>query len=173
MNWIFWGMAFVLLDMDVTLGGRTIGLLPDWLGWWWLAKGCLAMEDAWTGFRRRRIPLGMAGATALCYGARLLKLTVQQRFFVYILEFGATAMALAAAAYLIRGIRKMEQCTGKKLQSEKLKSMWIYMTVICVLKGVLGWIPLVGPGCAVAAFTLGLCWLAVLWETRKRYLKPE
>ena len=68
MNWIFWGMACMLLDIDVTLGGRTIGLVPDWLGWWWLAKGCTELETEWEGFRRSSIPKLMAGLALLLHG---------------------------------------------------------------------------------------------------------
>ena len=169
MDRIFWGMVFVLLDINITLGGRTVGLMPDWLGWWWLAQGCFLLEAEWKGFTKRQIPVGMAVVTVGLYIAHLLTLTVQQRFALYILEFLATAAAVAAAGLLIRGIRKMEQNRQKNLQSEKLRSLWIYLAVIHLLKGLLGWIPLVGTGCAVAAFTLGLCWLGVLWETKKRY----
>ena len=170
MNWIFWGMACMLLDIEVTLGGRTIGLMPDWLGWWWLAKGCLELETEWEGFQRSRIPRMLAGLTLLLYGFAFMKLTVPQRFWLSVPALGATVAELVAARYLIRGIRKMETDRGVNLHGDKLQNLWLYLAILQVLKQLLGWVPLVGVGCAVAASAMGLCWLAVLWKTRGQYL---
>ena len=173
MNWIFWGMACMLLDIDVTLGGRTIGLVPDWLGWWWLAKGCTELETEWEGFHRSSIPKLMAGLALLLYGFAIMKLTVQQRFWLSVLALAATVAELVAARYLVRGIRKMEANHGTTLYSDKLQNLWLYLVILQVLKRLLGWVPLVGAGCAVAAFAMGLCWLVMLWKAKGQYLSVK
>lgn len=171
MNRVFWGMAVVLLDMNLPFGAGRIGLLPDCLGWWLLLKGCTELQ--WAGPRRKGILLAMAVGTLVLYGMRFQDLTVRQQFVLYILDFLAAAAGVAAAGLLIRGIRQLEQRHGKKLHSDKLKNMWGYLAVICVVKGLLGWMPVVGPVCAVAAFAMGLCWLAVLWKTAGLYALRE
>lgn len=165
MGYVFWGMAFVLLDIPLDIGGRTIGLLPDWLGYWWLAKGFAALEEGWEGFRKGQTPaLVLAVLSGVLYIMDLLTLSVRQEFLLWVLGLAAAVAAVIAARLVGRGIRHMEDGKDQDLQGRKLENLWLYLAVLQILSALLRWVPLVGTVCAVAAAVMSLCWLAVLWR---------
>lgn len=168
MERIFWGMVFVLLDINIPLGQRTVGLLPDWLGYWWLAKGFAAGEEAWEGFRKAEIPaLCMAALSLVRYGMQLMALTARQAFVLWLLGLVCAVAAVAAARYVLKGIRAMEQSRNGKPGIGRLGNLWPCLAVFLILKALLDWMPLVGMGCGVAAFAMAVCWLAALWNVQK------
>lgn len=165
---IFWGMAFVLLDIQIKIGERTLGLIPDWLGYWWLFRGFWELEDEWDGFRKWRNPAaGLAVYSGMLYILELLELTVRQEFALWVAGLIAAAAAVAAVRIVVNGIRHLEKSYGRELQGTKLGNLWVYLAVLLVLHALLRWMPLVGTVCAVAETVLALCWLAVLYGTAK------
>ena len=170
MDRIFFGAAFVLLDITLDMGDRTIGLLPDFLGYWWLARGFYEMDEEWEGFRKGRIPaLVLAVYSAVLYGLDLAKLNPRQEFWLWILQIGAAAAAVAMSWFVGRGVGRMEDAYSWDLEGEKLRGLWRYLAVLQVLGGILSWVPMVGMGCRVAVFVMAVCWLAALNDARKRY----
>lgn len=170
MDRIFFGMLFVLLDIEWNIGDRTIGLLPDWLGYWWLFRGFWELEDEWDGFRKWRNPaLGLGVYSLVLYILDLLVLTVRQEFLLWAAGLIAAAAAAVMARVVVQGVGHLENSYGQDLQGRKLGNLWVYLAVILALDGLLNWIPVVGTGCAVASFAMGLCWLAALWGVRKTY----
>lgn len=170
MGLIFRGMLFVLLDFELEWNGMSIGLIPDWLGYWWLAKGVSELEEEWTGFRRLRpAALALAGYSALLYGMKLMKLTVRQEFLLWVMELAAAVGTVIAVRLVGRGICHMEKNRGWDLRGGKLQSLWVYLAVLQILGTLFSWMPVVGTCGAAAAFVMGCCYLAVLRESRKHY----
>ena len=172
MDRIFWGMAFILLDLDVNIGERTLGVIPDWLGYWWLFRGFWELEEQWGGFRKWRRPaMVLAAYSAVVYVMHALVLSVRQEFLLWALGLVTAAAGVVMIWLVGRGIGHMEAQYGWDLRGGKLGSLWLYLAVMLVLDGLLGWMPLVGTVCAVAETVLALFWLAVLWDSRKRYIR--
>lgn len=168
MGYVFWGMVFVLLEIPLKLGGRTVGLLPDWLGYWWLAKGFGSMEAQWGGFRKGQTPaLVLAVFTGIRYVMDLLVLSARQKFWAWLLGLAAAVAAVLMARLVSKGIRHLEE-KDRDLQGRKLENLWLYLVVVQLLGALLSWLPLVGTVCAVASIVMALCWLAVLWRAKTR-----
>lgn len=170
MGLIFRGMVLVLLDINVTWNAVTIGLLPDWLGFWWLAKGFAELEEEWNGFRKGRTPvLALAAYSAVLYGMDLMALSARGE----LLRWGLGLIGAFAAAAVVRmvggGVSHMEKKQGWELRSEKLRGLWLYLAVLLVLGKLLDWVPVVGTVCGVAVAVMAVCYLAALWDTGKRY----
>lgn len=170
MGYVFWGMAFVLLDLHLDIGDRTVGLLPDWLGYWWLAKGFSSLEEEWDGFRKGRVPLlVLAAYSAVLYVMDLAALSVRGEALLWGLGLVAAVAVIAVTRLVCQGVCRLEEIRSCGMQDEKLRNFWIYLAVMQVFAAVLNWVPLVGTVCAVAVTVLALCWLAALWDARKRY----
>lgn len=172
MGYVFWGMACVLLDIPLELGDRTVGLLPDWLGYWWLAKGFGLLEDRYSGFRRGQVPaLVLAVFSAGLYIMDLLALSTRGEALLWGLGLAAAAASVVMARLVSFGVCCLEEGTDKDQKGGKLRNLWVYLAVMRILAWLFGWLPLVGAVCSVASAVMSLCWLAALWDARKRYDK--
>lgn len=168
MDLIFRGMVFVLLDIQLELGERTIGLIPDWLGWWWVAQGAGLLEDR--GFGKLRWPaLGLAVYSAVLYAMELMELTVSQEAVLWALGLIAAVGTVIMTRLTAARICRLEQKLNRDLRGRKLENLWVYLAVLRILGALLSWMPLVGTGCAAAVFLMGICWLAALNDSRKRF----
>lgn len=174
MDRIFWGMAFVLLDIDLSFGNMTVGLIPDWLGYWWLFRGFWELEEKWDGFRKGRRPmLILAVFSGVLYGMKLLALSVRQEFLLWALGLAAAVAGVIVTRLVGRGVRHMEAENRWELRGGKLGNLWLYLAVLQVFSALLSWVPLVGTVCAVASAVMTLCWLAALWDAKKRFYRMD
>lgn len=170
MKWIFRGMILVLLDWDLALGGRNIGLLPDWLGYWWLAKGFWELEEEWHTFAKGRMPLlFLAVFSAVRYVMDLMVLSAGGKLLRWGLGLIGALAAVLVARLVGNGIRGMEKARDWDLRGDKLQSLWLYLTVMTVLAALLNWLVVVGTVCAVAVAVMAVCYLATLWDSGRRY----
>lgn len=170
MDLLFRGMLFVLLDFNLDLGEHTIGLIPDWLGYWWVAKGFLELAEEWDGFRKgRSVALALAVYTGVLYGMDLLALSVQIEALVWVLYIIATAAGLVTTWIIAKGVCRMEENHGWDLQGRKLNDLWLYMAVLDIVAVLFSWVPVVGVVGIVASMIIAICYLVALNGCRKRY----
>lgn len=54
MRHLFWGLFFVTLDFDLSLGSVTLGLLPDFVGYYLLMKGMEELAEESGHFEKGR-----------------------------------------------------------------------------------------------------------------------
>ena len=170
MDLIFRGMLFVLLDFNLELGDASIGLIPDWLGYWWLAQGFLEMEKEWDGFGKLRTPaLVLAAVSGAAYVLDLMALSAQMAVLNWVLWLCLAVGGLYVAQRIGAGVRHMERHLGRELQGEKLQNLWIFLAALNIIGALFSWVPLVGPVCAVAAIIVDICWMSALNGSRKEY----
>lgn len=170
MNRLFWGLLFVALDVEVTLGSAVFGLFPDFVGYFLMMKGMetLAEESAhFSGGRHWAFALALL--SIITYGADLLNLSAMDRVRMWMLGLAGHGAGVFLQYKLVAGIRQMEDCRDWELQSEKLKAMWLIQAVMSTVWYLLGWVPLVGIFTAVAATVTAVCLLAAMYNVKKRY----
>ena len=176
MSRLFWGLFFVTLDLDVAVGSLTIGLLPDFFGFWLLMRGMEELADESKFFDRgRHWAFGMVLLSAVLYGKGFLKLSSGAKLGFWGLGLAGFCVGLFVLHRMVSGIRQMEKRRGWDLQGEKLKSMWLFYAVIGLTGYLLNWVPLVKTFAALAAAVTAVCLLAAMYGTGKRYgeLKNE
>ena len=156
MHRLFWGLFFVLLDIDLTVGRATFDILPDFLGFFLLMKGMEA-EDSGTGrFQRsRHLAFGLFLLGAVCTGAGLLNLEPMTE----VVFWGLESLCLVGFLWILREITAHG--------SEQLKALRLIVGIVQVLGMVFGWLPLVGSICAAAALVIGGVFLLAFWKEMK------
>lgn len=170
MDRIFLGMVFVMLDLNLNLDGCTIGLIPDWLGYWMLAKGFAELAEEWEGFRKvRPAALVMVVYTAVLYAMDLFALSIQEEILAWLLWLVAAVVFLYILRQIIRGIRAMEDDHGWDLGGGKLEAFWLPLAVLQIVAVALNWVPLVGVVCAIAMLVACISFLVALNGTKKQY----
>ena len=157
MHRLFWGLFFVLLDIDLTVGRATFEILPDFVGFFLLIKGMEEQAGTSPSFEKsRHVAFGLFLLSAVYYGAGLLNLEPMTKVVFWVLEF----ICLAVFLWLLRGIA----ADG----SEQLKGLWLIVAVVEVLSALLSWVPLIGSICRAAALVTGIVFLLAYWKEIRR-----
>ena len=174
MNRLFWGLLFVVLDYELKIGSVTLGLLPDFVGYWLLMKGMESLADENEYFARgRHWAFGLMLLHLVLFGGALLDPPSMTAVGLWALGLGGHVVGMFLLSRVIAGIRKMEKAKGLELQSEKLKFMWLIQAVMGTIAYLLNWVPLVKTFAALASAVTGICLLAAMYGTKKRYEERE
>lgn len=170
MNRLFWGLFFVTLHFNVTLGTATIGLLPDFLGWYLLMKGMEELAEESEQFNKgRHWAFGLMLLNVILYVADLMNLSSGTAVGLWSLGLAGFCVGCYVLYRMVLGIREMETNHRWDLQGEKLKTMWLIQTVMGAICYLLNWIPLISAFAALAAAVTAICMLAAMYGTKKRH----
>ena len=157
MHRLFWGLFFVLLDIDLTVGRATFDILPDFLGFFLLMKGMEAEASGTGRFQRsRHLAFGLFLLGAVCTGAGLLNLEPMTE----VVFWGLESLCLVGFLWILREITAHG--------SEQLKALRLIVAVVEVLAALLGWVPLVGGICGAATQVTAIVFLLTYWKEIKR-----
>lgn len=156
MHRLFWGLFFVLLDLNLTVGRATFEVLPDFVGYFLLMKGMeeLFAEDGRFG-RHRHVAFGLFLLSLMLYGAGLLNLQPMGKVWLWGLELVCLAVFLWLTRAIVAG------------GSEQIRSLYLIVAVMQFLCHALGWVPLVGRICAAAALVTGVVFLIAFRKEMK------
>lgn len=170
MNRLFWGLFFVALDFNLTLGSATFGLLPDFVGWYLLMKGMEALAEESGHFEKgRHWAFGLMLLNLILYVADLLNLSSGAAVGMWLLGMVGFCVGMYVLYRMIAGIRQMEESHSWDLQSEKLRTMWLIQVVMGAIAYLLNWIPLISVFGALAGSVTAFCLLIAMYGTKKRY----
>ena len=157
MHRLFWGLFFVLLDFEMTVGRATFEVLPDFVGFFLLMKGMEAMSGSVPRFEKsRHVAFGAGLLSVILYGAGLLNRDAMTGVWLWVLELGC----LAAFLWL------MKQVVADR--DVQLRGLYPMVAVVQVLALLLGWVPLVGSICAVASAVVSVVFLLCFWKELKK-----
>lgn len=166
MKLLFWGMALILLDVNVTAGNAVIGLLPDCLGYYLIIRGLNELPEKLVQGKIRLIIPAMMPVSLAVYVMNWFQSSYQLRFLVWRLNTASAVLQLLVSWLVVQGIcREDEQ---KNLGSATLKNIWVFLLLLHMLAAVLKLIPLVGWVCEMADLVMGICFLAALFSSLKK-----
>lgn len=174
MNDLFVGSIFVFLNINVHLGNVQLGLLPDFVGYFLIARGlATAAEDSRYFMKAKPWAQGMAFCSLCLYILDLLAGSAQMQMLAWVLSLAALAVKFLIGYWIIAGFLQIEQARGWDLQAEKLRSMWVFSAVLNGICTICGWIPFVGAVGVLASCIIGICYLAALYKTKNLYLSAK
>lgn len=163
MDRLFWGLIFVLLDWKVTLGTATIGLLPDFLGFYLIMKGMESLAAKSGAFNKgRHLAFGLAILSAILYGADLMNPDTAAKVVFWALGLAELAGMLILLRLAVMGCAE----TGKDNQT--LSGMWQVLAVLQSICYLANWIPLVGRICGFVSLGVGILFLICFYTAIKK-----
>lgn len=163
MNRLFWGLIFVLLDWKVTLGTATVGLLPDFLGFYLIMKGMESLGSRSNAFNKgRHLAFGLAILSAILYGADLMNPDTGAKVVFWALGLVALAGMLILLRLAVTGCAEM----GK--DNRTLFGMWQVLAVLQSICYLANWIPLVGAVCGYVSLGVGVLFLICFYTAIKK-----
>ena len=137
MRGVFWGFFFILLNVNFNLGnGASIGLLPDCIGFFCMAKGLVELLQESKRFQRVRVLACIAGVySSIPYVLRLLGMTLLSPLADTLLGLLYQGAKLWMGYQVAGGIADMECRHGADLHSTGLAAPLGVMTAVSLLGG--------------------------------------
>ena len=160
---LFLGLLFVLLDFPLEVGKMELDLVPDFVGWLLAMKGMQALAGKSDAFDRgRHWAFALSVAAALLGGCKLFAADALTRVWLWAAGLLLLAVTLGMLRLVRRGLAEMG------ISGERLKAMELILTVLLPICYAVGWVPMVGKLCQVAAAVVsGLYLLALYLEIKK------
>lgn len=162
MDRIFAGMLFVLFDLNVTLAGVPLRLLPDCVGYLLVLGGLMQLRDESPVLQGIR-PLAalLAVYSFLSLIGTLTRLTANP-FLSYIIDVFDTVGRFLLTLRLVRGLRQMEAGRQIELYSARLRKYWALMVSFQVFSLLLIMQLLLSAACNIISFLFGILFMLTL-----------
>ena len=171
MRHCFIGLIFIFLDFSVELqSGGVIGLIPDFIGYYFVARGLSELCEESPRFRMARLLAVIAGVcSAILYAVDIIISTDSLGVFGLILSVVSSAMLLWLLYVILSGLLDVEKERRTALGGKALCMTWIVMAVLLVLSYVSLIDPLFALLCAIANLIVSIVFLALFYRAKKRF----
>lgn len=131
MNSFFIGMIFIFLNFNLTLNGHIIGLLPGFIGYFFVLKGIKSFNGEVPAFEKvEQLCSIMIGVHVVFYVLDLL--AVSLGFVAVILNLASLSVALYVSFNITEGVLYLESSRNIMLEGRNLREKWkIFCIFIC------------------------------------------
>lgn len=157
MWYYFFGFLFVFLDFDVTIGGVTLYLQPDFIGYLLVMLGNRRMHHENDHFRRLRILTPVAFLLSLAQFILLLVLPSAPAPVALVTRIVTTVCALYITYEFSEAAKTIERGQYKKLEADKISTAWVILCMTALLNFVSFYFPDVSLLCLVVH------WASMIW----------
>lgn len=148
------GFVLILLDFDFNFEGISIGLLPDFIGYYFLGEGIKDFLDKSGYFKKSgELIMPMLILSLILYCFDLFTITAAMGYFSLIFTAVSVGMALYITYQIIRGFNEME------IETKKLEDYWKVMLCGHVLWFLLSFVPAVAVLGGIAAIFVTVVFL--------------
>lgn len=169
---IFLGFLFEMLDFNLDIGASTIGLIPDFIGFWLLNKGMSELSTESDIFGRKSgLALILMACSLVIYVIDLLGLSLG--LLGPIIGIAMTIAQLYLEYQVLMGMFELEEYNHTHLGADDCKTKWIFVMVMNLLNIVLLWIPFINIVCLIIAFIMGIVFLVSVNTFKNNYLEVK
>lgn len=170
MDKLFLGLALVLLDLNISFGSIHIDFLPDFLGFFLIAKSCVSLVTCNQHFIKVQTAAKLLTVySGILFLLNLFGIGTQLGVFSLLLNGIRVICSLITIHWLINGIRQIEQQRTWDLATTALQTMLPILACLHSLSLLLSWIPVIGLLAALAATVVSICFLTAFYKTRQLY----
>ncbi|MBR5486110.1 MAG: hypothetical protein IKV41_06320 [Oscillospiraceae bacterium] len=137
------GLTLVLLDISLFWSGHQIELLPDFVGFWFIAQNMKHLGRESRVFAKfADYAKGAAGVSLLVFVAKAVG--VEIAWLDFVVDVAAAAMAYGCAWVVLQGIHEFEVNRSQDLQYDILMYGLRNTAIAAVVSCLLGLLPIVG-----------------------------
>ena len=167
---IFIGFLLIFLDFNLNLGGSTLEVLPDFIGYIFMVNGLAEMVGESTQFIKvKPYASGMAVFTGILYLLDLFGISALLGVFVYILAIVAIAVSLYISYCIVIGVQEMELNRHTFLDGGNLKSAWNYLAVYSASTLLAMLIPSFAIIIVIFGYIVVICFLVAFNKSKNLY----
>lgn len=170
MGKILIGYLFVFLNINLTINGHVVDLLPGFAGYLLICSGLKELSVESQKFAEiRPAAAGMGIYTGILFLADLSGIVVNMGIFMWLLNLVTAAVSLYLSWRIIDGIMDLEEKYQADLRSQPLLSAWKAMAVLQILAMFLIWIPFAAIIAVILLVIMTTVYLVAFNNTRKQY----
>lgn len=168
---LFIGMIFVFLDFNLTFNSCVIGLIPDFIGYFFIMKGLQDLEGTSMHFNMvESLTKGMMVYTAITYAMDFLTLSARLGILAMVLGLFSMAGRLYVSYHVVLGVCDLEKESGYRMDSDVLLSRWKIMAILNVCSILFLMIPFVNLIFILVNFIFGVLYLAAFNKASNAYV---
>ena len=168
MVYLFWGFLFTFVNAKVHPAGLTVGLIPDFVGFFLLWRGLVVLSSESRVFKKLTpVALVFLFVSLFMYVTDLFNVFSEDNMIMFAVGIVYTAARLFFCYFILRGIKDMEVKRNAEFYSAKLFRAWVAVFVfnICAMIPVSG-LALVG---ALGILVVTAMFLVRMWDSMKNY----
>ena len=163
MKKFFIGMLFIFLNFNLTFNGHIVGLLPKFVGYWFVLKGIESFNSEVPAFEKvKQLCKIMIVVHTVFYIFNLLAITLYS--IAVVLNFASLAAALYITFNITEGILYLENSKNIFLEGENLRDKWKMFCILICAATVLVYVPLVN---IIAIIANAVCSILFLVQFNK------
>ncbi len=158
------GFFLIFLDFSFNFYGVKIGLLPNFIGYYFLGEGIKEFLNKSEHFKKvSKLIMPLLLFSLLLYCLDLFTITAAMGYFSYLFAVISIGMAFYVSYHVICGIREMGMDTAK------LKNLWKAMLCANAVWFVLSFIPVLAVLGGIAAIFAAVLFLLEFNSIKKSY----
>ena len=169
-------MMLVFLNFDLNIGDSKIGLIPNFLGYWFILQGLEEVDELSNQFHKVK-PLAkvMIVYSGINYAIDLFGIfpsidlfdtVIADALLVVIFGVLSTILSLLISYSIIMGIKDVQDSKKQELNADNLYSTWKLMAVFSVLTFVLLSIPTIAIVSIIISFVIAVYYLYTFNKTK-------
>ena len=167
MSKIFAGMLFIFLNFDINLPTSTIGLIPSFIGYFFMLKGLTELS----GFSRRFTAIRPTVMIMLVYSVIIYVINllgaplVDNEPRTIVLGLVSTILSLFISYNIVMGVNDIESTSGQDLASVPLYDAWKLLAVFSFIPYAVFFIPVLAVISIIIGFIVAIYYLYTFRNT--------
>lgn len=169
------GFFLIFFELGVSLFGFSFGLLPDFVGYFFITKGIMELDDETPRFYKLRpFTIGMAILTGILYVVDLLGFSGDMGVWGFVLGLVTTAFSLYISYQVTTAVSDMEARRETDLNYKQLRMYWLITACLQIGAHAFYWLPIMALIFTLTGFVASALYLIALNRTRQyhQYLPP-
>ena len=161
----FIGMIFIFLNFNLTFNGHIIGLLPGFVGYYFVLEGIKSFNGEIPAFEKiKQLCTIMIAVYAVVYALDLL--AVNLGFLGIVIGFAMLAANLYMSFHLTEGFIYIEKTKLIDLGAADLREKWKLFCIMMCASTVLIYVPLVNVVALIANMVCSIIFLVQFNKTK-------
>ena len=170
MDRLFWGFFFLFLSFNLKFNGASLDLLPDWVGYLLLYRGCSQLLGESELFQKPRpFCLGLGIYAGILWLMDLFGISANFLLVSWLLGFVSTCLDLYTSMLVVDAITNVEMRRNYDLCAAHLRKVWKVLAVCTVAAYILTILPALAVVCVLLAAITGIVFLVAIHGTRKAW----
>lgn len=175
---IFIGFIFVFVNLNLTLNEHVLGLLPCFVGYFFINKGLHEFSETVSHFDKlHSIVSVMFVYTIITYVMDLFGFGAANdsfiRLFSQIMGLGAVIGSLYVSYHVSLGVKELETLYGCGINISQLFTRWKIMAVANIASMLFVIVPIVNLICIIVTIVAGIMYLVAFNDAKNRYYAKQ
>lgn len=167
---LFIGFIFVFLNFNLSLGDSSIGLLPSFVGYFFILKGLRELEGRTPYFDKlHSATTAMLTYSAILYIFDLIGITAKLSIFVSIFAMISVLGSLYISRSIVVGVKELETSMAYYMKGDFLFSKWKLMAFLNIVSILMLIVPIINLICIIASFVANVLFLLAFNQSKNMY----